>query len=188
LGVNLGATALMIVRAAILFAALACAPVPGFGFFCAAALIFAAWLTARRGEERQSAQPPPTRDLPSMLLAVLRQDAPLALINMLAVQAAAQGHRPLAWLGLALAIPMLALGAAPLVALLRKLPLIWASAILLGWLAGQSAASDSAWALTPMPPEIMRDFAPLTGAVLSLLIVYIYLRRHQFRRLPEQDQ
>jgi predicted tellurium resistance membrane protein TerC len=187
LGVNLGGILLMVLRAAILFAALACAPLPGFGLFCAAALIFASWLIARRGESGPPVLKSPARNLAPLLLAVVAQDAAAALTNMLAVQAAAQGSRPLAWLGLALALPMLALGAAPFVSLLRKPPLIWVGAILLGWLAGQSAARDAALAFTAMPQEVMRDFAPPTGAVLSLLVVYIYLRREKFQRLPEEE-
>jgi len=186
LGVNLGGVLLMILRVAILLAALACVSLPGFGFFCAATLIFAAWFSARRGEAGPPA-PQPARALAPLLFAVAAQDASAALTNMLAVQAAAQGSRPLAWLGLGLALPMLALGAAPFVNLLRKPPLIWVGVILLGWLAGQSAAADAALALIAMPPEVMRDYAPPVGAVLSLLIVYIYLRRHSFQRLPEEE-
>ena len=187
LGVNLGGLLLMAMRAAILFAALACAPLPGFGLFCSAALIVAAWLTARRGEVGQPAFKSSGRALGPLLLAVLAQDASIALTNMLAVQAAAQASRPLAWLGLALAFPMLALGASPVTTLLRKPPLIWVGVLLLGWLAGQSAAADAMIAFTAMPQELMRDFAPPTGAVLSLLLVYIYLRREEFQRLPEED-
>lgn len=187
LGVNLGGLLLMAMRAAILFAALACAPLPGFGFFCAVALIVAAWLTARRGEAGPPALRTSAGGLLPLLLAVLAQDASVALTNMLAVQAAAQGSRPLAWLGLALAFPMLALGASPITTLLRKPPLIWVGVLLLGWLAGQSAAADPGVAFTAMPRELMSDFAPPTGAALSLLVVYIYLRRKKFQRLPDEQ-
>jgi predicted tellurium resistance membrane protein TerC len=187
LGVNLGGLLLMAMRAAILLAALACAPLPGFGFFCAAALIFTAWLTARRGEAGPPALRTSVGGLGPLLLAVAAQDASAALTNMLAVQAAAQGSHALAWLGLALSLPMLALGASPIVPLLRRPPLIWVGVLLLGWLAGRSAAADSALAFTAMPPELMRDLAPPIGATLSLLVVYIFLRRERFQRLPEED-
>ncbi|MCW2283354.1 putative tellurium resistance membrane protein TerC [Rhodoblastus acidophilus] len=187
LGVNLGGLLLMAMRAASLAAALACAPLPGFGFFCAAALIFAAWLTARRGEAGPPPPPTSVSGLGALLLAVAAQDAPVALTNMLAAQAAAQGSHPLAWLGLALSLPMLALGASPVVSLLRRPPLIWVGVLLLGWLAGRSAAADSALALTAMPPELMGDLAPPIGATLALLVVYIAQRREKFQRLPEED-
>lgn len=187
LGVNLGGLLLMAMRAAILVAALACASLPGFGFLCAVALIFGAWLTARRGEAGQKVLRPSIGGLGPLLLAVAAQDASAALTNMLAAQAAAQGSHPLAWLGLALSLPMLALGASPAVQLLRRPPLIWVGVLLLGWLAGRSAAADSALAFTAMPPELMRDLAPPMGATLSALVVYIYLRRERFQRLPEED-
>jgi len=186
LAVNLGGLLMMAMRAAVLVAALACAPLPGFGLFCAAALIWAAWLAARRGENRQPALKAPD-GLAPLLLAVLAQDAPAALTNMLAAQAAAQTSGPLAWLGLALSFPMLALGGSPLVAVSRRPPMVFAGALLLGWLAGRSVAADALMALTAMPPALMADIAPPTGAVLALLMVYIYLRRGKFQRLPEED-
>jgi len=186
LAVNLGGVLLMLSRAAFLLAALACAPLPGYGLFCAAALVFAAWLSARRGEAPPSGVTR-SRGLPALLLAVVARDAPAAFVNMLAAQAAAQGQRPLAALGFALALPMIALGAAPFVGLLRKPPLIWAGAALLGWLAGLSASADALLAVSPMPAELLGDVAPPLGATLSLLIVFLYLRRHNFKRLPEEE-
>ena len=50
LGVNLGAILLMVSRGAVLVAAMSLAPLPGFGLFCAAALIAAA--SSRRGAAR----------------------------------------------------------------------------------------------------------------------------------------
>jgi len=188
IGVNLGSILFMLLRAAILAAALACAPLPGFGLISGAALIFAAIQVARRGEAQQPEPSPPRRTLSAMLGGVLAIDAPIALTNMLAIQVAAAGHRPLAWLGLALAIPMLALGSAQFVAVLRRSPLLWAGAGLLGWLAGRSVAADSLVGFTAMPPSFLRDFAPPLGAALALLIVYVYIRRQRFQRLPEEDQ
>jgi predicted tellurium resistance membrane protein TerC len=188
LGVNLGAILLMVSRGAVLFAAISLAPLPGFGLFCAVALIASAVFTAQRGEAPAPVPAKPLRDLPALLRAVLGQDAPAALANMLALQAATQGHTELAWLGLAVSFPMLALGAAGSVALFRKPPLLWGGALLLGWLAGQAAAADALLALTPTPPQVLRDFAPPTSAALALLAVFVYLRRHRFQRLSKEDQ
>jgi predicted tellurium resistance membrane protein TerC len=187
IGVNLGAILFMALRAAILFAALACASLPGFGLFCAAALIFAAFLVARRGEARQPAPSAPARNLLAMLLAVLAADAPAALTNMLAIQVAAGGKSGLAYFGLALAIPLLALGAAQFVGVLRRPPLLFAGACLLGWLAGRSLAADALVGFIAIPPDLLCDFAPLIGAALALLIVFVTIRRDQFQRLPEDQ-
>ncbi len=191
LGVNLGSLLFMALRAAVLFAALACAHLPGFGVFAGLALICAALLTARRGEDRPATPAPPQRDIAAMLRHVLAADAPVALTNMLAVQVVSQGpdgmgHRGLAWLGLGLAFPMLALGAAQFVTLLRRPPLLWAGAALLGWLAGRSACADSLWSATAMPLDRLRDFAPPAGAALALALVFLYIQRDRLKRPPEE--
>jgi predicted tellurium resistance membrane protein TerC len=103
---------------------------------------------------------------------------------MTAVYAAAHGERPLVLFGLALSIPLLALGSAQFITILRKPPLLWAGAGLLGWVAGQMAAADSFVRASAMPPEIMRDFAPPVGAILAVLLVYGFLRGRQIKSLP----
>ena len=52
---------------------------------------------------------------------------------------------PLLLLGLAISVPLIVAGAALIMALLNRLPLlIWAGAMLLGWIAGDVAAIDPA--------------------------------------------
>ena len=97
---------------------------------------------------------------------------------MLGVQAAAGGAKPLVMFGLALSIPLLALGSAQFINILRKTPLLWASAGLLGWVAGKMAAADALVAAGALPPEFMRDFAPPAGAALAILLAFLsYARR-----------
>jgi YjbE family integral membrane protein len=76
---------------------------------------------------------------------VVVADIVMSLDNVIAVAAAAKGSIPLLVLGLASSIPLIVAGAALIMALLDRLPvLVWAGAALLGWIAGDIIATDSA--------------------------------------------
>lgn len=70
-------------------------------------------------------------------------DVVMSLDNVIAVAAAAGGSIPLLVIGLAISVPLIVAGAALIMALLTRLPaLVWAGAGLLGWIAGEVAATD----------------------------------------------
>jgi YjbE family integral membrane protein len=72
-------------------------------------------------------------------------DAVMSLDNVLAIAAAARGSTALLVVGLAISIPLIVAGAALIMALLERLPLlVWAGAALLGWIAGDMLTSDPA--------------------------------------------
>ena len=76
---------------------------------------------------------------------VVIADIVMSLDNVIAVAAAANGSVPLLILGLAISIPLIVAGAALIMALLSRLPiLVWAGAALLGWIAGDVIATDPA--------------------------------------------
>jgi predicted tellurium resistance membrane protein TerC len=76
---------------------------------------------------------------------VMVADIVMSLDNVIAVAAAANGSIPLLILGLASSIPLIVAGAALIMALLDRLPvLVWAGAALLGWIAGDVIATDPA--------------------------------------------
>lgn len=175
-GVMLGTLLFIALRIVLALALLVCVRLPGAGLIGAFILVVSAWFVAARGESGAPVEMAPRRSLSSALLACFTADAPVALINMLAIVAAARGDRPLVLFGLAIAIPMLALGSSQIVTILRKPPLLWAGVALLGWVAGQMAAMDSFVAASAMPPGLMRDFAPPVGAALTLLLAYVALR------------
>ena len=65
--------------------------------------------------------------------------------DVIAVAAAANGQLPLLILGLAISIPMIIAGAALIMMVLDRLPiLVWLGATLLGWIAGGVIATDPA--------------------------------------------
>ena len=74
---------------------------------------------------------------------VVIADIIMSLDNVIAVAAAANGQISLLVLGLAISIPMIIAGAALIMLVLDRFPvLIWLGAMLLGWIAGDVIVSD----------------------------------------------
>jgi YjbE family integral membrane protein len=74
---------------------------------------------------------------------VVIADIIMSLDNVIAVAAAANGQLSLLALGLAISIPMIIAGAALIMLVLDRFPLlIWLGAMLLGWIAGDVIVSD----------------------------------------------
>ena len=87
---------------------------------------------------------------------VVVADIVMSLDNVIAVAAAAGGSYLLLGLGLTVSIPVVIAGAALIMALLGRFPvLVWAGAALLGWIAGGLIAEDPA----------LRQFLPATGSL-----------------------
>jgi YjbE family integral membrane protein len=76
---------------------------------------------------------------------VVIADIVMSLDNVIAVAAAANGQLPLLILGLAVSIPIIIAGAALIMLVLDRFPiLVWLGATLLGWIAGGVIATDPA--------------------------------------------
>ena len=76
---------------------------------------------------------------------VVIADIIMSLDNVIAVAAAANGQLSLLILGLAISIPMIIAGAALIMLVLDRFPiLVWLGATLLGWIAGDVIATDPA--------------------------------------------
>src|SRR6201984_2135524 len=68
-------------------------------------------------------------------------DTIMGLDNVIAIAAAAQGNMALLVIGLGISIPLIVAGAALIMALLDRYPiLVWAGAALLGWIVGEGIA------------------------------------------------
>src|SRR5712672_240644 len=97
---------------------------------------------------------------------VVVADIVMSLDNVIAVAAAANGSAPLLVLGLAISVPLIVAGAALIMALLNRLPiLVWAGAALLGWIAGDVIATDPA-----VHPKLQALFAGPLGSKLDSLL------------------
>ncbi|CCE07696.1 conserved membrane hypothetical protein [Bradyrhizobium sp. STM 3843] len=76
---------------------------------------------------------------------VVLADIVMSLDNVIAVAAAANGQASLLILGLAMSIPLIIAGAALIMLVLDRFPiLVWLGAMLLGWVAGEVIATDPA--------------------------------------------
>jgi YjbE family integral membrane protein len=97
---------------------------------------------------------------------VVVADIVMSLDNVIAVAAAANGSVPLLILGLLISIPLIVAGAALIMAVLTRLPiLVWAGAALLGWIAGDVIATDPA-----IHPKLQALFAGPAGVNLDALL------------------
>jgi YjbE family integral membrane protein len=105
---------------------------------------------------------------------VVVADIVMSLDNVIAVAAAANGSVPLLVLGLAISIPLIVAGAALIMALLNRLPiLVWVGAALLGWIAGGVIATDPA-----VQPKLNALFAGPFGAGLDSWLGSIGIAPH----------
>jgi YjbE family integral membrane protein len=74
---------------------------------------------------------------------VVVADIIMSLDNVIAIAAAAKGSMSLLVIGLGISIPLIVAGAALIMTLLDRFPiLVWAGGALLGWIAGEVIATD----------------------------------------------
>jgi YjbE family integral membrane protein len=113
-------------------------------------------------------------------------DIVMSLDNVIAIAAAAQGNFALILIGLAISIPLIVAGAALIMALLDRYPiLVWAGAALLGWIVGETIATDPV-IQGYLEPRLGAEgfhyvmlFAALLGAILVLLVGGLWRRSKQ---------
>ena len=113
-------------------------------------------------------------------------DIVMSLDNVIAIAAAAQNNFALILIGLGVSVPMIVAGAALIMAVLEKFPiLVWAGAALLGWIVGEVIATDPA-----ILPHLVARFgedgaykveiaAAVVGAILVLLVGGFWRRSKQ---------
>src|SRR5947209_10164396 len=113
-------------------------------------------------------------------------DIVMSLDNVIAIAAAAKGNMALLVIGLGISIPLIIAGAALVMALLDRFPiLVWAGAALLGWIVGEVIVTDPV-IQGYLEPNLGADgfhyvtlFAALTGAILVLAVGGMWRRSKQ---------
>jgi YjbE family integral membrane protein len=112
-------------------------------------------------------------------------DIVMSLDNVIAIAAAAKGNPALFVFGLAASVPLIIAGAALVMSLLTRFPiLVWAGAGLLGWIAGELIARD------PVIKDFLSGFltggmyhafeiaAGVAGIVIVVGLGWVLRRRH----------
>jgi len=159
----------------------------------AALLVIAVKLTVQGKEEpgqEASKEPGPAvagpasgadaqKSLWGAIIAIIVADAAMSLDNVLALVAAARGSFFFLALGLALSVPLLMFGSLFVAGLLKRYPLlILAGGALLGWLAGDIAATDAAiagWVASHAPALVWG--LPVLGVVVVLVTSWVMRRK-----------
>lgn len=103
------------------------------------------WIGAKllAGEEDEADDIKPSDKLWTAIRTVAIADAVMSLDNVLAIAAVAKGSTFLLIFGLLISVPLVVAGAALIMAALERFPvLVWAGALLLGWVAGDMFISD----------------------------------------------
>lgn len=110
-------------------------------------------------------------------------DVIMSLDNTIAIVVAARGNLALLVIGLVLSIPIILAGAALIMALLDRLPiLVWAGAALLGWIAGDIIATDpavSGYLTAELGENVARQIEIASAAAGAVLVIAMggFLRR-----------
>jgi YjbE family integral membrane protein len=118
-------------------------------------------------------------------------DIIMSLDNVIAIAAAAGGNMALLVLGLAISIPLIVAGAALIMALFDRFPiLVWAGAALLGWIVGEVIATDPVvmaylvHAYSVPVAHAVEYASAAAGAVLVLIVGGLWRRQ----KLPKASE
>ena len=115
-------------------------------------------------------------------------DVVMSLDNIIAVAAVARGSYALLMFGLAVSIPLIMAGAALVIALLERFPVIvWAGAALLGWIAGEIIASDPLVA-EQLDPATAHGVQLAVATAGALLVLFIGMLRRRWTRRSAPDR
>ena len=110
-------------------------------------------------------------------------DIIMSLDNVIAIAAAAKGSILLLVIGLGISVPLIIAGAALIMSLLDRFPiLVWAGAALLGWIAGDMISEDP-WLIAQIgkPTGVVQYLGDTIGALFVLAVgFFVKWRREKF--------
>ena len=133
------------------------------------------WIAVKlvRGEEEGGEGIEPTDRLFHAVKTIAIADIVMSLDNVLAIAAVAKDSTTLLIIGLAISIPLIIAGAALVMRLLARFPiLVWAGAGLLGWVAGEMLITDP-WLVNRLGEKLVHSLELPTAAIGAVLVVGI---------------
>ena len=117
---------------------------------------------------------------------ILVADIVMSLDNVIAVAAAAKGNMTLLILGLAISIPMVIFGSAIMIKLMTRFPIIVTfGACLIGWVGGETIASDVALREFSAENSWLHYAAATAGALSVLAIGKYFQAKHAHKQAPD---
>jgi YjbE family integral membrane protein len=117
---------------------------------------------------------------------ILIADIVMSLDNVIAVAAAAKGNMTLLILGLAISIPMVVFGSALMIKLMTRFPIIVTfGACLIGWVGGETIASDVALREFSADNPWLHYTAATVGALAVLAIGKYFQAKHTSKETPD---
>ena len=117
---------------------------------------------------------------------ILVADIVMSLDNVIAVAAAAKGNMTLLILGLAISIPMVVFGSALMIKLMTRFPIIVTfGACLIGWVGGETIASDVALREFSADNPWLHYTAATVGALAVLAVGKFMQARHTSNQTPD---
>jgi YjbE family integral membrane protein len=138
-------------------------------------------------EENDGANIEPVNNLWHAVKIIAIADAVMSLDNVIAIAMASRGSYTLLMFGLAVSIPLIMAGAAIVMALLERFPVIvWAGAALLGWIAGEIIAKDPS-IMAHVDPSMAHMVWKVGAAIGAIVVLGVgLLRRRRLRRAPDR--
>jgi len=119
---------------------------------------------------------------------ILIADIVMSLDNVIAVAAAAKGNMTLLILGLAISIPMVIFGSAIMIKLMTRFPIIVTfGACLIGWVGGETIASDVALRELSAENPWLHYAAATAGALAVLAIGKFFQAKHAAKETPDAN-
>ena len=118
-------------------------------------------------------------------------DIIMSLDNVIAIAAAAGGNMALLVIGLAISIPLIVAGAALIMSLLDRFPiLVWAGAALLGWIVGEVIATDPVVAgyLTSQYGAVIAQRVEIASAAVGAVLVLVVGGLWRRSKIPVESE
>jgi YjbE family integral membrane protein len=136
------------------------------------------------GEDEDDGEGSEQSNLFVAIRTILIADLVMSLDNVIAVAAAAKGDEVLLIIGLAISIPLVIFGSTLMIKLMERYPIIITlGAALIGWVGGETVASDA----------VLREFSAanswfhLTAAASGAAIVFAWGKLSQSRKQTKAD-
>lgn len=190
-GIFWGTAGAIVLRVVLIFFALKLLAIPFLKLVGALLLVWIGVKLLRPEEEDGHAHIEGSDKLWGAVKTVIVADLVMSLDNVIAIAAAADGRFALLAIGLALSIPLIVAGAALIMSLLDRFPiLVWAGAALLGWIVGEVIATDPVIAGTLHAAydagtvTVVDYVAAAVGAVLVLTVGGLWRRAKRPQESP----